>query len=400
MNYRLTILPLLLWPLLLTGCVTGTLADGIEASEPMWTAATITNQPVRVRVLRARGVAHISASGGLEYRAAGDRKKYVVANFVKAVSSRTHLSVGGRRFTRDVWIRPVKPDAKLMINGRRYRGLLRVRRGGSQMLEVINELDLDEYLYGVLPKEVGASWPKEALKVQAVISRTYALSNLAKDPKAAYDLVNSVSDQVYGGFDAEQLEANQAVNETRGQILLDTEGKPLQTFFHAACGGQTDLPDVVWPSRVANASFGMVKDSYCESYPRQKWVTEISHSKTLQRLRKAGIKLRDLRKIEIVKKTETCRAEVIVLRSSRGLVAVHGNRFRLALGPEVVRSMRLTAIVNGRKTYRFEGLGWGHGVGVCQWGARGRALAGQGYEEILRAYFPNARLVRPPTSPT
>lgn len=388
-RYRLSLLFIIPW--LLSGCATGTFADG--SAEPMWTAVAPNEQLVRVRIYRARSSARISAEGGVEFRAVGETKNYQTSKPIKVAAGSRWLSVGGRHFSKEVWIRPLNPESKLALNGRRYRGLLRIRRG-SGWLEIINEIGMEHYLCGVLPKEVGSSWPKEGLKVQAVISRTYALSNLAKDPKSAYDLVNSVSDQVYGGYSAELPEANQAVEETRGLVLLDNDGKPLSTFFHAACGGQTDLPDVVWPSRVSNSSYGSVKDTFCSEYPRMKWTTELTWSKTLQRLRKAGINLRDLRKIEIVKKTESGRTEIIGLRTSRGLVEVHGNRFRLALGPEVIRSMFLTDIDNERKTVRFKGLGWGHGVGLCQWGARGRALAGHTYEQILKAYYPNAKLVK------
>ncbi len=110
---------------------------------------------------------------------------------------------------------------------------------GSGRYDVIEYVDLEDYLYGVLPREVETNWPLDALKAQAVVSRTYAMSNRAQDAKGRFDLSDGVFDQVYGGRDVESGASNQAVQETQGEVLLDSAGKPIQAFFHSSCGGCT-----------------------------------------------------------------------------------------------------------------------------------------------------------------
>ncbi len=383
----------MLSPALLGGCVTGSLAENGRTG---WAKDTLeqshaSSSLIRVRILRTRSAVRISAPGPVEFQSIrGDRSFSTSASF--SVRGGRHLTVATRTFASDVILRPKNPDEALRVNGRRYRGFLQLHRGKGGILEIVEHVNLEQYLYGVLPKEVGAAWPTEALKVQAVISRTYVLANRTTDTQQLYDVSNDVMSQVYGGMDSELVDASKAVENTRGQILLNLDGKPLEAFFHAACGGHTDLPEAVWPSRVSNASFSSVPDTFCSDYPRHQWSTEVSLSVLLKRLRRAGIHLRDLKSVAIGNKMDSGRAETIVVKTSRGTVHVQGNRFRLAAGPEVVRSLMLTSVESGRKTVRFEGRGWGHGVGVCQWGARGRALAGQKYDEILRSYFPKAKL--------
>ncbi len=111
-------------------------------------------------------------------------------------------------------------------------------------------------------------------------------------------------------------------------------------------------------------------------------------------LKRAGINVRDVKGLSIAKKTDGGRAEFFNVKTSKGTVEVQGNRFRLAVGPEKMRSTRITDIDNGRKMVRIEGQGWGHGVGLCQWGARGRSLAGQDYRKILAAYYPGATFTK------
>jgi stage II sporulation protein D len=249
-------------------------------------------------------------------------------------------------------------------------------------------------LYGVLPREVETSWPADALKAQAVVSRTYAESNKSQDAKGRFDLSDGVFDQVYGGLDVESPNSNRAVDATRGEILVDSAGKPIPAFFHSSCGGCTELPEHVWKSQISNDVYGNVPDAFCQEDPHYRWKLELSYATVRARLRKAGIRLGDLKRIVIVRKSASGRAEVISLETSRGSVEVSGNRFRLAMGADTLRSTLFTNMQQTKNSVRFEGHGWGHGVGLCQWGAHGRAMAGQTYEQILQTYYPKAKLVK------
>jgi stage II sporulation protein D len=133
---------------------------------------------------------------------------------------------------------------------------------------------------------------------------------------------------------------------------------------------------------------------YCADYPRHKWQLTMSLSSLRERLRRAGLRIRAIQDVQVLQKSPSGRANTILLKTSKGEVQVASNRFRLALGPETLRSTYLTNVQVRKHQVYFEGLGWGHGVGLCQWGSRGRALSGQTFAEILSAYYPKAKLVR------
>ena len=204
--------------------------------------------------------------------------------------------------------------------------------------------------------------------------------------------------QVYGGLEDEAPAASLAVDQTRGIILQGQDGKPVQAFFHSSCGGCTETPDNVWLRPDPSVVFASVQDDFCRQDPYDHWEIELKKSTILKRLRKAGYKIRDIQKITPGKKSVSGRAVTVWVYASKGKTEIQGNRFRLALGPEVLRSTLLTDITASKKTVRFTGRGWGHGVGLCQWGARGRALAGQRYRAILNAYYPKAVIKRMETA--
>jgi stage II sporulation protein D len=258
----------------------------------------------------------------------------------------------------------------------------------------VEYVDINEYVYGVLPREVDPSWPIEALKAQAIVSRTYALSNRLAATQERFDLSSSVLDQVYGGMEVESPLSNQAVDDTRGQVLEDSSGKPVQAFFHSSCGGQTELPSRVWKSSNADEVFGSVPDNFCNADPHYKWQWTASYSVIRKRLRHVGLRVREIKKIVAVQKSESGRTEVFGVVTSQGTTNVWGNQFRLAMGPEALRSTMIINMKAGKSSVSFEGHGWGHGVGLCQWGARGRALAGQSCGQILQTYYPKAKLTR------
>ncbi|OGR92460.1 MAG: hypothetical protein A2992_07750 [Elusimicrobia bacterium RIFCSPLOWO2_01_FULL_59_12] len=247
----------------------------------------------------------------------------------------------------------------------------------------------------MLPREVGADWPAESLKSQAVISRTYVLAMMNRSVYKDYDVTNDVRSQVYGGLQAEKPATSEAVEETRGEILVDGAGAPALSFFHSSCGGRTETPPYVW-SDLQNppTDFESIRDPYCRSDPYRSWARDISAERIQNRLRRAGYRVGTLRKISAAKESPSGRVWSFAVESSRGRILVPGNNFRLAVGPEVLRSTYLTDLRKKGSVFHFEGKGWGHGAGLCQWGARGRAQEGHTYTQILKAYYPNSRLVK------
>jgi stage II sporulation protein D len=361
--------------------------------EPL--AVTRGAETFRIRILHTSVPTHLSSTGSFQYQLRKGGKRYSIKNSVRVRALGRAMIFGQKSFKGEVIVVPSGSSDTLKINGRRYRGALVFHPLGRGRYDIVEYVDLESYLYGVLPKEVDPKWPMEALKAQAVVSRTYALANKSQAPEERYDLMDSVYDQVFGGLEVESPSSNQAVDATRGEILVDGAGKPLQSYFHSSCGGRTERPEHVWKSPAQNEAFGSVEDLFCQEDPHYRWTLELSYATIRRRCQRAGIRIREIRKIEVVRKSPSGRAEMIALKTARGTVEVPGNRFRLAIGADLLRSTLLVELKAGKKSAVFVGKGWGHGVGLCQWGTRGRAMAGQSHQEILKAYYPGSKLLTP-----
>jgi len=350
---------------------------------------------IRIGLLQTKTPVNVSATfGTLVYQATVGSKMLSAKEGSKLrikLSSRK-IIIGKHQFPHGVWFFP-EDDQVLKVNGRRYRGKIWIRPNHKGKMDVIEELPIEEYLYGVVPREASASWPAEMLKAQAIISRTYLIANRGRYSSRGFDLSSDVSSQVYGGLESEKPETTSAVDKTRGQILLDEDNHPVETFFHAACGGRTEEPRYVWSRSSAVCPYlQSVEDSYCAINPHQHWVFTLTRESLRLKLRRAGYKMGTIQKIRIDHYTPSGRALIIDVSAGDHVFHIPANKFRLSVGADLMRSTWLTGISYAKKRFRFEGQGWGHGVGLCQWGAKGRAEAGQLYPEILSAYYPGTHL--------
>jgi stage II sporulation protein D (peptidoglycan lytic transglycosylase) len=304
--------------------------------------------------------------------------------------------------------------APVRINGKPYRGLAHVLldRAG---LTVVNRLGVEEYLLGVVSAEMGrrSSIEEAALRAQAVVSRTYALRNLGRWKARGFDLSATVADQVYGGKAVETAEGREAVADTWGRVLT-YRGAPIEAFFYSTCGGSTADGAEVFrgaaqpylrsvPDRAENGSI------YCSISPRYRWHEEWTAEAlraTLQRNLPpvAGARsqaVAQVTDIRIARRTPSGRVDQLAIALGGPEIRVDGLAIRQVLRPasgELLRSNAFSLVATGagqRVTHlTVDGMGSGHGVGFCQWGAVGRARAGQGFEQILAAYFPGTRLER------
>jgi stage II sporulation protein D len=262
---------------------------------------------------------------------------------------------------------------------------------------------------------MGRRSPNElaALKAQAVVSRTYALRNLGRWKARGYDLSASVADQVYGGQSSETPEGRSAVATTRGRVLM-YDGAPIEAFFYSTCGGRTAEGAEVFrgaarPYLRSVADQSETGSVYCSISPRYRWREQWTGEAlraTLQRNLPLSVSIRsqDVREISdvrITRRTASGRVGQLAIGLGGPEVRIDGPAIRqvmrLASG-EPLRSTAFTVVPTGagqQVTHlTIDGMGSGHGVGLCQWGAVGRARAGQGYEQILAAYFPGTRLER------
>ncbi|MBI5199776.1 MAG: SpoIID/LytB domain-containing protein [Nitrospirae bacterium] len=270
----------------------------------------------------------------------------------------------------------------LTLNGKRYRGSIEVRKG-EKGIYIINDLNIEDYLKGVVPQEMDHKWDMEALKAQAIVARTYARYYMKENKGREYDLESSILSQVYNGMDGERFGTTVAVMETEG-IILTYEGKPIEAFYHASCGGRTENSGDVW-AKDAPYLRGVECTEISQSWEREMTLGEIETA-----LRKEGVIKGSIIKLEVGSTTNTGRVSYLKVSvnngNSRENIYIRGNDFRKTIGYTRIPSTYFRMVVNGAGV-KFLGKGAGHGVGFCQFGAKEMAERGKNFKEILRHYY-------------
>ncbi|HWJ02885.1 MAG TPA: SpoIID/LytB domain-containing protein [Verrucomicrobiae bacterium] len=333
-------------------------------------------------------------------------------------------------------------SVRLWEEGKRYRGLLEftVVKG---KLRVVNELGIEDYLYGVVPKEMSESWPREALKAQAVAARTYVAANVGRYGAYGFDLTDDQYCQAYGAVEVEGDNSRAAVNETKGQILT-YGGQAITAVYHSNSGGYTENSENVWTTALPylkgapdpySLGVGSSKDKWEVSFGKDQLGNLINNR--LVNNGRAGIGA--LTGISVLETGVSGRLTRVRLEGTEGSTEIKNDLIRVYLGNldstlfqisrdneiftlgqsgSEANSLKGKYVVrgdgevsqlgdgdrtlvgsSGTKTvgatpnkYTFKGQGWGHGVGMSQWGAYGMAKAGKGYKEILALYFQGASL--------
>lgn len=306
--------------------------------------------------------------------------------FVTAV--RGKVVIDGKSYSSPLRITPVSSDGFVRVNGKNYRDGVIVSAAGSR-LTVVNELGIDNYVRGVLAAEMSRDWPLEALKAQAVAARGFVWRNAGRHAKDGFDMCPTVHCQVYIGAAGEHFSTDKAVEDTAGEILVDRNGDPANTVFHASCGGHTEEPSNVWDVSSSPIPYLIAKKCpHCGWYRHFKWSSVIDEAYIRTRLNAAGYKVGKIRSLEVVSRNVSGRARFIRVIHAGGSVAIGAGKFRLAVDSWKIKSTKLDAIVRGRDSFEFRGQGWGHGVGMCQAGAKGMADSGRNYRDILGFYYP------------
>lgn len=316
-----------------------------------------------------------------------------------------------RRVAAPFTVGPAEAGGFVRVGGRDHRGTLQVRVG-EQGVVVILHLALETYLGGVVAAELGVQDADvaEALKAQAVIARTYAVRNLRRYQRQGFDLLATVSDQRYDGVYGERPGAWRALAETKGEVVT-YQGAPIDAFFHSTCGGRTASGAEVFTNadrpylRSVNDLDG-AGQAWCRVSPRFRWAQAWDAAALSSALRR-GLRLSaddaaEVRAVEATSRSASGRVTQLRVRlRGRDVVLEGSNAVRRALPPpdlDLLRSAAFTLTFRnaGERIERLEaaGQGSGHGVGLCQWGAIGRARAGQSYTDILVAYYPGTRLER------
>jgi stage II sporulation protein D len=279
-------------------------------------------------------------------------------------------------------------DSPIRINGREYPAVIEVVRSGEG-LAIVNVLRLEDYLVGVLRAETSDRWPAETLRAQAIAARTYAAYHRSLNGAKPYHIVASTSHQMYTGMVPPSSPLWAAVRDTAGQVLL-WDGELFPAFYHSASGGYTEDPRTVFGARNMPA-LRAIRDEYSMAAPYFYWTLDLRLADLSEILRRNGLDVGSVTAIEIAERTPSLRVATLRIRGARGAVQLRGNDFRRMVGYETVRSTLFAVAVDGGVA-RFSGRGYGHGVGMSQWGAKGMAEQGYTAERILEYYYPGATL--------
>lgn len=349
-----------------------------------------TAQTVRVLVAEGRTTLRVASAGGLTLtdaegrRILGQRGSREPSHLLLHGNSVLIRETGASAATMAVW--PGRA-ATVDLEGQTYRGYLEVSRiNGS--LAAVNVVELEEYLLGVLKDEIPPGWPGEAAKAVAVAARTYAIYQMQQNFGGFFHLRASTASQVYGGATGEDARTSWAVQVTRGQILT-FGGQPIAAFYHSCSGGATeDALDVFGPN--FDTVLG-VKDDFSLACPYSLWVERFTAQQLEQAFQRIGYAVGRVVRIDDLLRSRTGRILRLAVYHTRGTLTLDGRRFREILGNDVIRSTDFEIRADGGG-FTFIGRGWGHGVGLSQWGAKEMADLGRQHWEILKFYYPLAEI--------
>jgi stage II sporulation protein D len=387
---------------LMISAVVGTVALAVAVpfscyppGTPRPVVTTIHSEPtIRVALVRAgdAGGLLVEVAGPCAVRAFPSQKP--LANLVSlpaesVTSTADGISLGsaGEWPVSQVLILP-QLSGSLAVNGTRYRGQLLLAKEG-ELLSAVNVLPLDEYLAGVLGSEVVLSWPTAALQAQAIAARTYALFKMEQNKGNTASVASDSTDQNYRGMERETERARDIVAQTRG-VVLTYRSDILPAYYCAACGGHTvDVTTGLEKPTIPPLSG--VECGFCQDSPYYQWDAKFTKNDISEGLNKAGYAVTSVAGIQLLGLGPHGHASSVQVQLPRGQRTLKASEFRFLMGGSKIRSTRFTVEADGGG-FTFRGQGWGHGVGLCQWGAKG--MAGQGYaaEMILSHYYPGTKL--------
>lgn len=305
------------------------------------------------------------------------------------------------------------PAGVLNYENRPYREEIRIYSNGI-LCEVVNHLDIEKYLDGLVNSEFSAKWNEQSIGAQIIAARTYAayqIEEVQKKKGTHFDLDSTTKDQVYDGFVKEDFHSSRMVEQTRGWVLTtgtDRRPKILKAFYHSTCGGKTELPENVWGKKLPGLNRS-VACPYCVTSPRFNWTLELDTQELISIITH-GLKKEDLFGVDTVKEgklldmrikssSESGRAlQILTLWSKDGEptpILIPGAKLREWIGPTRMRSTWFRVSFHGlgpQGKWKFEGKGNGHGVGMCQWGAKVMGEQKFPTAAILQYYYPEAIL--------
>lgn len=350
---------------------------------------------LKIRVSLGSDRAQVFIATDTPYRVF-DGKEHLLFRGSKIVQARVSALDGSVQFGRQSFkTQPIILDSQksiLRLDKRTYRDVLEFSLAANHKLQIVNELDLEDYLRGVLPSETNPNWKENALKAQAVVSRTYALFKMIENRGESFAVSSDILSQVYGGVTSEKPSTNLAIEETAGEILV-YKGKIFPAFFHSTCGGATTKTENAWPIKPHPALRGG-SCGFCNESQHYRWKANFTENELIAALKKTGRPVTAIRKFDAEDIDESGRPRFFVIEHPAGKIKIPANDFRLAVSPMKMKSVFIQRIVRDGDIFQFVGRGWGHGVGMCQYGDKKMAELGYNYRQILDYYFPGSEILR------
>jgi stage II sporulation protein D len=294
------------------------------------------------------------------------------------------ILLGGRNFkSNKLFISTNDPDV-IIIDGRTFRGDIQFIKDNKARLLVVNYIGLEDYVKGIMYHEASHYWPMEALAAQAIVCRTYAVYAVQENRLKDYDVTSDIYSQVYGGRTSERYRTNQAVVQTQGKILT-YKNKVIPAYYHSTCAGHTEDASLLW--NIDLAPLRGVPCDFCQDSPHFNWHYVLSRQEIKDKLLDAGLKIGNIEDIVILGRDLSGRITDLKIVSGKKDFRISAKDFRNIIGPNIIRStnFKLNLI---KDDVVFVGLGWGHGVGLCQWGAYFMAKQGYPTDRILKYYYP------------
>lgn len=346
--------------------------------------------------------------------------------------------------TNDIYIKSMKTERLIDIIGveeYNYRDYITFNIYENQLI-VINYIEINHYLYGVVPREMSANWHIEALKAQAIAARNYTIVNKNKHKNLGYDLCDTQDCQAYGGYNWEREKTNKAVDETQYE-LIKYQGRPINAYYHSSSGGHTEDSENIWKNEVPYLRG--VEDQFSLGSPNDNWQFTLETDVLERELEENSIKVGEIISIEPVLMSDSGRVLKLIVKGTDGVKTLEKESVRKIFGYSNIKSiwykvnsdadvyvisandsepqktilnectviseegMQMTSrsyrdryqIFNGLQkntvsviptSYVFDGKGWGHGLGMSQWGAKKMAEEGYNYKDILEYYYTRTKV--------
>lgn len=385
------------------------LATNVFAKSPM----------LDVGILQGQKKVTISAKFGFQIFNLEDNKKKIFtrwnSSFVKIHQTQHGFGFLNKKDFHRLYIKPFKRQ-NILVNGKAYRGTIEIFEDKFGKLTIVNKVDLESYLYSVIKAEMLITSPIEALKAQAVVARTYAMKNKDKFRDTfGFGLTADVRSQVYSGVESEHPLSIKVVKQTNGMVI--THNKELiSTYYHSACGGST-LDSKHWLGK--DVEFLKSKTcNWCNAYKNYKWSLDIPYEKLKNLLRLDGNKISKILHLDLTNDPQG-RLSSVLVSHPQGKIKISGTKLRKLIGASIMRSTMAKEVHESSSTNIFQadeqaimdilnrfgkpsgsrvlvlkGQGFGHGVGLCQWGAKGLAKQNKSFKNILKYYYSNVDVIK------